>query len=155
MGWELDTLRDAKGRLITGKILIACAGKNSLSCAAAAYIAKKLLKNNGLASRVEDAKAVIVPECADGIATNFVGRFTASGMGSRSLKGLSKLPKRGAINIFESIIEKELELYAAIKRIKYTKGKSTDLREKIQRLQARYPGTIEALAQSSRQIGEL
>ena len=155
---KLDTLRDPKGRLITGKILIACADKNSLSFAAADYIARKLRKNNGLTLRIKDAQAIIMPECADDIAANFVERLTASSMGkSRSLKGLSKLPKHGAatINIFESITEKELGLYAAIKRIKYTKGKNTDLKQKIQKLQARYPGTIEALAQSSRQMGEI
>ena len=62
------------------------------------------------------------------------------------------------VNIFESVTEKELELYATIKKIKYGKGKSSEysgLKQKIQKLQARYPGTIEALAQVSRQIEEI
>ncbi len=160
VGKKLDTLRDPKGRLITGKILIACADKNSLSCAAAAYLAKKLCKNNGLTARIKNAKAVIVPKCADDIATNFLEEFTNNANFCKSSKkkvnfSLPQKRKAGAVNIFGSITEKELELYASIKKIKYMKGKNKDLKQKIQKLQARYPGTIEALALSAMHISEI
>lgn len=170
---KLGTPSNSRGRSGTGKIVIACDGKNSLSCKTAAYIAKKLCrtatisviaqaklrKNRESARRIKGGRAIIMPKCADAIAVNFMERITANDGRNKSPDSagfpLQQKHSAGAINIFGSITEKELELYAAIKRIKYLKGKSTDLRQKIQKLQSRYPGTIEALAQSSRCIGEI
>ena len=171
---KLSNIGSSKGsREEAGKILIACDDKNSLSCKTAAYIAKKLcrdasilviaaaklFKNPEQILGIKGGKAIIMPKCADDIATGFMERITANDRLSKSRNTAnSQLPpehESGAINIFESITEKELELYAAIKRIKYLKGKNRDLKRMIQKLQARYPGTIEALAQSSRQADEI
>ena len=168
VGRKLSNIGSSKGsREEAGKILIACDDKNSLSCKTAAYIAKKLcrdasisviaaaklFKNPEQILGIKGGKAIIMPKCADDTATDFIERITA-GYGMNKSPDSADFPlhqkySAGAINIFESITEKEMELYAAIKRIKYLKGKNRDLKQKIQKLQARYPGTIEALAQSS------
>ena len=161
---KLNALDDGGGRLSGGRISIVCDSKTSLSCAAAAYIAKKLCKTAALlvinpASQHimmrQPHSAVIMPECADEAATSLLEMLTSNAISSR--KGITR-GVTDAVNIFESVTEKELELYATIKKIKYAKGKSSkysDLKQKIQKLQARYPGTIEALAQASRHIEQI
>lgn len=139
------------GALATGKIVIACSNKKSLQCSTAAYLIKRMAKRQTPIKGRAGRKAAVIAKCADETAADFIRKLTAG----CSNNAFSPESKNQAINMFESITEKELELYAAIKKIKYTKGKNTRLRQKIQKLQSRYPGTIEALAQSSRRVGEL
>lgn len=139
------------GTVVAGKITLACDDEKSLFCSVAAFLVKRMKK---LPLRFKDAVkngAVVTAECADEAAANFLQWLTRkAGFSSRYPPAAA-----GAINILEPITEKELELYAGIKRIKYTKAKNTGLKQKLQELQARHPGTIEALAKSGRQIGGL
>lgn len=137
------------GALDAGKIRLSCGDKKSLQHSVAAYLIKKLAKPQLPVKGALKNQALVAAKCADEISEGFIRKLTAGpgNFGTRS--------KAAAINIFGPTTEKELELYAEIKRIKYMKGKSSNLKQKIQALQARYPGTIEALAISSRQIGEL
>lgn len=140
--------------LAAGKVVLACDDRKSLSCSVAAYLIKKIAKPQMPIKGAVKSKAVVTATCADEAATNFLERLTrkAGFSGSRYAHAPCAT---GTTNILESITEKELELYAGIKRIKYTKAKNRGLKQKIQELQARHPGTIEALAKSSRQLGEL
>lgn len=140
------------GALAASKIVLACDDKNSLQCSVAAYIVKRMKK---LPLPIKDAlksKAVVTAKCADEAAADFIWRLTTGSGGNGTLSPESKA---ATTNIFESVTEKELELYANIKRIKYAKAKSSGLKQKIQKLQAKHPGTLEALAKSGRQLGEL
>lgn len=162
---KLNAINGGNGKPGSSRMLIACGRKSSLSCAVAAYLAKKLckiaavpvIKPASLRSKTQQPHtAVIMPKCADEAATSLLERFTSNAIGS-SRNGVTP-DAAEVISIFESVTEKELELYAAIKKIKYAKGKSSkygDLKQKLQKLQARYPGTIEALAQASRQTEEI
>lgn len=163
VGKKLNAVNGGHGNPSCSRILIKCESKASLSCAAAAYLAKKLCRAAAVSvvkpasqsqrSRVRQPNtAVIMPKCADEAATSFLEKVTGGSINSS--RNTAATAAGGAINIFESVTEKELELYAAIKKIKYTKGKSIDLKQKLQKFQIRYPGTIEALAQASRQAEE-
>lgn len=162
---KLNAINGGSGKLSSYRILIACESKASLSCMAAAYLSKKMcqaaavsvIKPESLLSRMRQPhNAVIISRCADETATSFLGKVIGGSLNGSHSTAISDVA--GAVNIFESVTEKELELYATIKKIKYGKDKSSkygDLKQKIQKLQARYPGTIEALAQASRQIEEI
>lgn len=165
VGKRLNPINGGSGKPGSGRILIACESESSLSCAAAAYLAKKLCKPSRVSvikpasqrSRMRQPNnPVIIPRCADETAACFLGKVISGSIsGSRNT---SASDTAGAVNVFESVTEKGLELYAAIKRIKYRKSKNSKysyLKQKIQKLQARYPGTIEALAQASRQTEEI
>lgn len=149
---KLSALAAGRGRPNSGKIALACNDRKSLQCSVAAYLIKKMAKLQTPVKSSLRRTAVVTAECADEIAADFIRRLTAWS-GSKST--FSPESKAAAVNIFESTTEKELELYAGIKRIKYTKAKSMGIKRKIQELQARHPGTIEALAKSGRQIGGL
>lgn len=146
------------------KLAIACRDKNSLGCVAAAYVAKKLLlpgvtvevvskqeiKGKAFKNLLKDAAvAIIMVQCADETAANFFWAF---------IRKNCKLTKYEPVSIFESVTEKELELYAKIKSLKYAKAQNNSLkqrlrlRHRLQGLQAKYPGTIEAIVQTSRKL---
>ncbi len=167
---KLSAINCGSGKLGSSRMLIACESKSSLSCVVAVYLAKKLcriadvpvVKPTSLRSRAQQPHtAVIMPKCADEAAASLLERFTSSAISSSgSHRGVAGAAPDAAevVSIFESVTEKELELYATIKKIKYAKpqnSKYSDLKQKLQKLQARYPGTIEALAQASRQIEEI
>lgn len=142
------------------KLAIVCQDKNSLGCVVAAYVAKKLLWRgvavevvSSLPSRsfLKDA-VVVLPKCADEVAANLFWEF---------IRKNYKLTKYEPVSIFESVTEKELEFYAKIKSLKYAKAQSNSLRQRLrlrrrlQGLQAKYPGTIEAMVQTSKKLKEL
>ncbi len=140
------------GALAACKIVLACDDKNSLQCSVAAYLIKKMARPQLPPNDALKSKAVVTAKCADEIAVGFIRRLIASQGGNGAFSHKSKAV---STNIFESMTEKELELYAVIKRIKYKKAKSSGLKRKLQELQERHPGTIEALAKSGRQLGGL
>lgn len=137
------------GALATCKIVLACASRNSLECSVAAYLIKKMAKPQMPLDDAVKRKAVVTAKCADEAAAGFIRKLIANTgcNGTFSHKSMA-----ASVNIFESVTEKELELYADIKRIKYKKAKSSGLKRKLQELQERHPGTIEALAKSGRQL---
>lgn len=160
---RLNTISCGNGKPGSSRMLIVCESKSSLSCAVAAYLAKKLCRIAAV-SVIKKAKAshrsmmrqphraVIIPRCADETATDFLARLIG-GVSINGSRNTTAPDAANAVNIFELVTEKELELYATIKKIKWVKEKESSLKRRIQSLQAKYPGTIEALAQASRQIG--
>ncbi|MBI2176710.1 hypothetical protein HYU40_05210 [Candidatus Woesearchaeota archaeon] len=137
------------GALAGSEIVLECGSKKSLQCNVAAYLIKRAAKLRIPMRGMAKNKAVVTAKCADDLAACFLEKIT----GKDSL--LPAKHEAAAVNILESITEKDLELYADIKRIKYTKAKNRGVKQRIQALQARHPGTIEALAKSARQLGEL
>lgn len=150
---NLASFRDSNGNLA---VVIACPYHGSLQCAAAAYLARRLFGasadirlagEGGLSKALKNKnKAVIMPRCADDLATAFFELLI--GNGGR----VGKVETSGQINILGSVTEKELAYYAERKRIKYREKEKGVLKLQIQNLQARYPGTIEALARSGRHL---
>jgi len=84
------------------------------------------------------------PTCADDFAATLLD----------SLINAKPIPGQNT-GSFGAVTEKELSLYARIKRIKYGKAKSSELKLKIQAFQERYPGTIEAFARSGRKLRQV
>lgn len=148
------------------KLVVVCGGKSSLQCAAAAYLAKKLCRPGlGLEivplesiSQLPKNVAVLLAKCADELATEFVEALI-SGEGRQQLpvSGLSRKLQEpiSTANIFESITEKELRLYANIKNLKYAESKRSWLRQEVLKLHEKYPGTIEALARAGNRVKRL
>ena len=153
------------------RLAVVCDNKSSLTCVAAAYIIKKVcnkVSRHGFGveiitsestSQLQENGTVVLPKCADDIATGFMEKFISPKISPKPSQqpALQQLLKQTNLaNIFEAVTEKELMLYAGIKSLKYakTKGraKESDLKQKIQKLQARYPGIIEALARSGKRI---
>ena len=170
---EIASARSKRSYRSCYRLAVVCDNKSSLPCITAAYLAKKLCgpaceveliemgdfklpgkvpekvpeaEKEKTLNDAEDA-AIIVPRCADDIAAEFMERFISPKISPKP----SQQPI-STINIFESVTEKELELYADIKSLKYARTKENDLKQRIQKLQARYPGTIEALARSGKRI---
>ncbi|MBI2581425.1 hypothetical protein HYV85_06525 [Candidatus Woesearchaeota archaeon] len=163
-------------------LAVVCDGKSSLQCVAAAYLAKKMGRSgfdveiitSGSTAQLRERRGnavVVLPKCADDIAAEFMEKFIRPKMslGHKSCNARlcpvalwrlgspqQLLRKISAINIFEAVTERELALYADIKNLKYAKAqgkaKGNGLKQRIQKLQARYPGTVEALARSGRRI---
>ena len=143
------------------KLNILSDDRRSLDCAVALYLVKKALAadfilNVTVASPKEAAGAGkdainILPQCSDDIATGLIRRFISSPQTSQP--HANRLPK--PINILESITEKELALYAGMKRIKYEKKNKDMLQQAVEKLQEKHPGTIEAIARSVAHLTEI
>ncbi|MBI2143691.1 hypothetical protein HYU17_00885 [Candidatus Woesearchaeota archaeon] len=138
----------------TRKLAIASEEKFSLGCVAASFIVQntskhvkpRIIRLPDAERLAENGTTVLTAKCSDDAAIGLLQHFLSRDAGDKECH---------AINVLESITEKELELYAAIKRLKYAKAKKDSLKQGIQALQSRYPGTVEALARSSRKINEL
>ena len=152
---NLASFRDSKGKLA---VVIACPDPGSLQCTAAAYLVRRLLgaaadikfaSEGGLSKALKNkSKAVITPMCADDLATAFLRLLIGNGW------MVGKAETSSPLNILESVTEKELIYYAGMKKIKYREKEKGVLKQQIQNLQARYPGTVEALARSGRHLLE-
>lgn len=119
------------GELVAGR-------KNSLAGASAAYFAKKM----AAAPHYGGGKStIILPSSADDLAAGFLEKLINAKVGIA--KGIA---------IFESVTEKELSLYASMKRIKYVKAESTGLKRAVQSFQEEHPGTIEAFTRTEKKI---
>lgn len=149
-----------KGENKPVKLAIVCGSKSSLQCVAAAYLAKKLYRS-GLGFEVitpESASrmpknpavtAVILAKCADELAAEFLEAMISGKSRQQPHKPAYKA------NIFKSITEKELRLYANIKNLKYAESNGSWLKQKLLKLHEKYPGTIEALARSGSRVKKL
>ena len=149
------------------KLTIVCDDRSSLQCVAAAYLIKKVggpafdveIITSESTSQIPETAAVILPKCADDLATGLIDAFISKKTNQEALQLFlqSKQPinTSNTINLFESVTEKELVLYADTKNLKYAKADGNWLRQKVRQFQKRYPGTIEALAKSSNQVKKL
>lgn len=147
-------------------LAIVCGSKSSLQCVAAAYLAKKLCKPGfsfeiltpESALRMPKNAAVILARCADELAAEFVetmisGKDRPQPPLPRLLQKLQK--PASAANIFKSVTEKELRLYANIKNLKYAESNGSWLRQRLLKLHEAYPGTAEALARAGSRVKRL
>ena len=143
------------------KLNILSDDRRSLDCAAALYLVKKALAADFLlhvtvanpkeAAGAEKDAINILPQCSDDIATGLIRRFISRPQTSQ--QHANRLPK--PINILESITEKELALYAGMKRIKYEKKNKDMLQQAVEKLQEKHPGTVEAIARSAAHLTEI
>ncbi|MBI2550465.1 hypothetical protein HYV83_04780 [Candidatus Woesearchaeota archaeon] len=150
---NLAGFRDSKGKLA---VVIACPDPGSLQCITAAYLVRRLFgaaadirstSESGLPKALKNKnKAFITPMCADDLATAFVRLLIDNGGKA------AKIETAHTINVLESVTEKELAYYAEMKKIKYREKEKGALKLQLQNLQARYPGTVEALARSGRHL---
>ncbi len=153
------------------RLAVVCGNKSSLQCAAAAYLVKRLCRpglNFEIAlestsqmpknSAENSAVTVIMAKCADELATEFVETLisgeTREARQQLQVSGPLQEPMNAA-NIFKSITEKELKLYANIKNLKYAEANGSWLRQKVLKLHETYPGTIEALARAGSRVRKL
>ncbi|MBI2141155.1 hypothetical protein HYU16_01905 [Candidatus Woesearchaeota archaeon] len=151
------------------RIAIVCGSKSSLQCVAASYLVKKLCRPGfgfgtvtpGSALQMPKnaaVTAVILAKCADELATEFL-ETVISMEGRQQPQQFMPLQKQqkqaSAANIFKSITEKELRLYANIKNLKYAESTGGWLKQKILELNGKYPGTIEALAKAGSSVKRL
>ena len=143
------------------KVIMISENRGSLECAASLYLAKNALGADFIldvkvASPKEAARAgkdaiIILPQCSDDVAIGLIRRLISSPQSSRSHG--SRQPK--PINILESITEKELALYADIKRIKYVKKNKDMLQQAVEKLQEKHPGTVEAIVRSAAHLRKI
>ncbi|HLD97222.1 MAG TPA: hypothetical protein VI934_02665 [Candidatus Nanoarchaeia archaeon] len=138
-------------------IIILCDEKLSLACTSAVYLAKKILGATSTVSVLAAkpkarAKGALITyaNCSDAIATGLVRELITS---PKNRKHSSTSCRQ--INIFESITENELRLYAKMKRIKYAQLQGNWLEQAIRKLQDKHPGTVEALARSAARLNNL
>ena len=158
----VEKIREGQGKQKppVPKLIIASVEKSSLGCAAAIYLVKKLLGAVTVAVAKPDlaakaAKAtegtiVIYTQCSDNIATSLIRRFISSPASKQKTSSLAQ-----HINIFFAITEKELRLYADMKKIKYTQSSKDELQQAVQRLQERHPGIVEAVVRSAAHISKI
>jgi hypothetical protein len=133
-------------------ILVVCKDKNSLQCVSAVYLLGRL--SNGKVKVIKNRSAskkgdlVVVPNCSDVAAEEFISSIIKDTAIKTSLDGTA--------NVFQSITESELLSYARIKKLKYRETKKTSLvKNRIQEMQKKYPGTIGVLVKSGNLIKEL
>lgn len=163
---------NGKQRRLARKLIIVCEERRSLACASALYLTKKLLgAASSLSITVEkqiakppssaappkktdygrvEGTILIYPQCSDDLAVGLIRKFISSPRNEQQ-SGTSNRH----INIFDSITEKELQLYAGMKKIKYAQKHEDGLKQAIQKLQERYPGTIEAIARSAARLSQI
>ena len=142
------------------KIIIASGEKRALGCAAAVYLVKRLLGSVSvvsvttakpdLAAKAANGTIVIYAQCSDDIATGLIRRFIGSPASKQQASSLAQ-----PINIFGAITEKELRLYADMKKIKYTQNSKDELQQAVQRLQERHPGIVAAVVKSAALISKI
>ncbi len=120
----------------SGTVKIACADRDSLACVSAAFICKKLLGKQFV--KIFPRRGNALAESADDIATGFL----------ESLIGKRNQPPR--TSLLGSVTEKELGAYATIKNLKYKTSKACtgSIKQRLQRLQEKRPGTIESVTRS-------
>ena len=135
--------------------------KLSLECAASIYLVKQALGHDfSVNVKVADPKKaaiagkdaiIILPQCSDYLATGLIRRFiSAPQISQPHARTLTK-----PINILESITEKELALYAGIRRIKYEKKNKDLLQQAVEKLQEKHPGTVESIARSAARLRKI
>ena len=155
----IEKIRESQGKQKppAPKLIVASREKRSLSRVAAIYIVKKLLgavsveaAKPGWAAKAAEGTIVIYAQCSDDIAACLIRRFISSPAHKQRASALAK-----RINIFESITEKELRLYADMKKIKYAQNSKDELQQAVQRLQERHPGIIEAVVRSATHISKI
>ena len=145
----------------TLKLNIISDDRRSLDCAATLYLVKNAIRadfplhvafvNPKEAARVDNAAIIIFPQCSDDVATGLIRQFISSPQSSQPHS--SGFPE--PINILESITEKELELYADMKKIKYEHKNKDVLQQAVEKLQERHPGTVEAIAKSAAHLRKI
>ncbi len=162
---ELAGARGRSSNRDCSRLVVVCGNKSLLQCAVAAYLAKKLCKPGlifeivpGSTSRLPENTTVILAKCADELATEFVEMLISKE--ARQQPPLPRLLQKlqeptTAANIFRSITEKELRLYANIKNLKYAEATVSWLRQKVLKFHGKYPGTIEALARVGSSVKKL
>ncbi len=139
------------------RIIILCDENRSLACASALYLAKKMLGASFAISVAASKPAamakgatLIYPQCSDEIAVGLVQKFISSPKNWQRFPVLNR-----GINIFDSITENELRLYAGMKRIKYAQRQENGLKQALRELQEKLPGTVEAIAKSAARLDNL
>ncbi len=149
--------RQGKQKQPSPRIVIMCDEKLSLAGASAVYLAKKILGTtfaiSTIAAKPRDGikgGIFIYAQCLDDIAAGLILEFIN---GPKNRKRSSTLSRN--FNIFESITENELRLYAGMKRIKYAQLQGNWLKHAIRELQEKHPGTVEAIARSAARLHKI
>jgi hypothetical protein len=94
----------------------------------------------GSADATPTADVIITGKTADDEAVEFLENLFAG----------KKQKKSKSLNIFENITSAELEKYCELKKIIRKNRKKSELRQKLEELEQRYPGIMFALQKSSK-----
>lgn len=128
-----------------GEVLVACGVRTRVESVVARHIVARLKAGARvkLVARARVKRDVVTTESADGVAAMFVEAL--AGKNGKFSSGRS---------LFESVSEMELGLYASMKNLKYEPAKKGIglVKSGLQELQEKYPGTVESLVKSGRNL---